>query len=258
MKWRTVLGVGAAAVLAGILLAPSAAWADTSPTLNQTGQHILASNPGFDEGDGGCNGVTAADDKDIWVFVWPGNNKVGTITSVTITWNDGTADTSLSYPAAGTLITTGTPKIAFVTPAGWSLESGTSTVTGYTSHGTFNLTHTCAGTPGDDEEPPCVENPEAEGCEPPPNDPCLDNPDTPQCNPDPCAQVGANVPEVCQTTPATPTPETPTTPATTTTTTPGLPVTGASLTGIVAAGVALIAGGAALLFLRRRRSAAGE
>jgi LPXTG-motif cell wall-anchored protein len=44
-----------------------------------------------------------------------------------------------------------------------------------------------------------------------------------------------------------------------TSTTPGLPVTGESLTGILVAGVALIAaGGAALFFMRRRRTAAGE
>jgi LPXTG-motif cell wall-anchored protein len=55
-----------------------------------------------------------------------------------------------------------------------------------------------------------------------------------------------------------PPPSTTTTPPTTTST-PGLPVTGSSLTGILVAGVALIAaGGATLFFMRRRRTAAGE
>jgi LPXTG-motif cell wall-anchored protein len=48
---------------------------------------------------------------------------------------------------------------------------------------------------------------------------------------------------------------TPTDPPVTTTTEPGLPVTGASITGIVLLGVALIGGGAALLVARRRREA---
>ena len=53
----------------------------------------------------------------------------------------------------------------------------------------------------------------------------------------------------------TPTPIT----TTTTTTSPGLPATGGSLTGIIAVGVVLVAGGAVTLFLMyRRRAAAGE
>lgn len=45
---------------------------------------------------------------------------------------------------------------------------------------------------------------------------------------------------------------------TTTTTDAALPATGASLTGLVLTGVALVAGGVALLVLRRRRAATGE
>jgi LPXTG-motif cell wall-anchored protein len=49
------------------------------------------------------------------------------------------------------------------------------------------------------------------------------------------------------------------TPSPATSTDPGrLPTTGMALTGIIAAGVALVAGGTALLFVRRRRTAAGE
>lgn len=74
--------------------------------------------------------------------------------------------------------------------------------------------------------------------------------------PDPCDTVVINVAAVdpapvdtCDTD----TPTDPTTPVTTTSTGPGLPKTGAALTGYLIAGVALIAGGVLTLFLVRRR-----
>jgi LPXTG-motif cell wall-anchored protein len=256
MAWRKVLAVSAAAVAVGALVLPSLAFADpTNPPLHQSGQHILASSPGYNGDD--CNGVTADGDEDIWVFVWPGNEKVGDITSVTIGWDvdgDHDVDQTRSYPGPdATLITTGTPKVAFVTPAGWRLEEGSSSVTGHTSHGVFNLTHTCAG----EEEPPC--DPAEEGCVPPPDDPCITDPEAPECNPDPCETAGIPAftdqqPDPCATTTTETTTETTTTHATTTTTRGGLPQTGASLTGMIAAGIALVAAGATILFLRRRRS----
>lgn len=243
MKLRKVLAIGVAAGAVGAFLAPSAAWADTNPNLNQTGQHILANNPGYD-GTADCD-VAENENQDVWVFVWPGKDQVGEITAVEIGWDsnnpaDGTADFFLHLADGVQTTDNGTLKIAFVTPAGYRLETGTSTVTGATSSGKFNLTHTCAGVP----EEPCTEN-----CTP---DPCEANPQDPVCNPDPCV-VEPDDPE-CNPT------ETTTTPATTTTTAGGgLPVTGGSLTGLIALGVALVAGGGmTLFFMRRRRAIAGE
>ena len=150
--------------------------------------------------------------------MWPGGSAaVGTINAVTIGWDtdnppDGVADAFRSYPAEGVLGSdSGTPKIAFTTPAGWRLETGTSQITGTTPQNEFVLTHTCAGTPTTTTTTTTTSTTSTTGT----------TPGTPGTSPS----------------------------------TPGLPVTGAAIGGLVATGLALVVGGAALMLARRRRDA---
>jgi hypothetical protein len=152
-RWLPRISIAVAAA-ATTFFGASAAWAagPSDPPLHQDGEHIVATNGQYNQGSGNC-GVEQGANQDVWVFVWNGGEKsVGTVETVHIGWdtnNDGVADQFLDYPASGTKTEdNGTIKIAFVTPAGWKLESGTSHITGETANGDFNLTHTCAGTPG--------------------------------------------------------------------------------------------------------------
>jgi hypothetical protein len=152
----------AVAAAATTFFGASAAWAagPSDPPLHQDGEHIVASNSQYDHGAGNC-GVTQLANQDAWVFVWNGGEKsVGTVESVHIGWDtDGdinhTADQFLDYPGPNATQTedNGTPKIVFLTPAGWKLESGTSHITGETANNDFNLTHTCSGTPSETKSP---------------------------------------------------------------------------------------------------------
>jgi hypothetical protein len=240
------VGVAAATLVGG-----SAAWAadPTHPTLHQHDQHILASNASFKQNFGTCGAQQGANE-DVWVFVWPGgSDKVGTVTDVQISWDtngDGTADTTrglaMGSPGVDPL-DNGTPKVAFVTPAGWRLESGTSTISGQVStfgndgfaEGFFNLTHACAGT---------VTTP-APSSPPPSSKPPTSAPPTSY------SPGGSESPS---TPPATTNPPVETSPAETTPPDGGLPVTGAALGGVIFAGLAMVAAGiAAVLIARRRR-----
>jgi len=162
-RWLPLTSFAVAAA-ATTFFGATTAWAagPSDPPLHQDGEHIVASNNQYDQGAGKC-GVTQTANQDVWVFVWNGGEKsVGTVESVHIGWDtDGdinhTADQFLDYPgpSATLLEDNGTPKIAFITPAGWILESGTSHITGETANNDFNLTHTCAGggTPSETKSP---------------------------------------------------------------------------------------------------------
>ncbi|MGN9909645.1 hypothetical protein ACTMTJ_19040 [Phytohabitans sp. LJ34] len=121
---------------AGLLaLGPStAAWAAT-----------ISINPGNvpttaeDHEDHGCDfGGGPFPDKDVWVFVLPGNK--GEFVSVTATFG---ANGSLTIPTDGGAIVDdkGTSKAWITTPAGWTLTAATAEITGEGK--SFNLTHTC-------------------------------------------------------------------------------------------------------------------
>jgi hypothetical protein len=212
----------AVAAAATTFFGASAAWAagPSDPPLHQDGEHIVATDNQYDQGAGKC-GVTQTANQDVWVFVWNGGDKsVGTVESVHIGWDtDGdinhVADQFLDYlgPNATLLEDNGTPKIAFVTPAGWKLESGTSHITGETANNDFNLTHTCAGgsTPSETRSPRDTPSSETSSASSPAHDPSSSTTPGDDDN---------------------------------------LPLTGTPIGGFVLTGLALIAFGAALLFAR--------
>jgi hypothetical protein len=256
---RTTVGVG---VAAAALVSAGAAWAadpPTHPVLHQHDQHILASAASFKQGFGSCD-VQQGTNEDVWVFVWPGGSAaVGTVTDVQIGWDtdgDGTVDTtrSLAMGSPGVdPLDNGTPKVAFVTPAGWRLESGTSTITGKVStfdtngfaEGFFNLTHACPGTsttPAPTTPAPTTPAPTTSA---PTSAPPTSHPGETLAPSSPPVRTTGPV----GTTPGGP-PTTETSPAASS---GGLPITGAALGGLITTGLGLVAGGVALLVARRRR-----
>jgi LPXTG-motif cell wall-anchored protein len=255
MAFRRLATVAVAAAAGLVLLTPTAALANTTVNLKAAQIGLTAADKDTQEN---CD-LRSDASQDVWVFNWDGNETdVGTVVSATIGWsslNNGVEDFTLSYPATGTIVGGGTPKIAFVTPGGYGLTSGTSVITGTgTDSGDFVLSHTCAGT---QTTPTPTVNPCDTGVviniQPEPTcttpDPCattvgIPGVAAPTCTTtppsiDPCQVVGAPAPATC-------------------TTTPGLPRTGESLTGFLIAGAALIVGGAATLVVLRRRRAMTE
>jgi len=229
LRRLTMLAGAAAAGAAVVLMVPSVAWANTTPSLlaGQTGKDILASDGGFNQqGQSGCEGITHTATEDAWVFNWPGGgpNNAGNLVSVTIGWDntgDHTADVFKTKPDGTLTSDNGTLKWVVITPHGLRLESGVSEVTGQTANGAFVLTHTCAGT----QTPPTTTSPGGGGGG---------------------GGGGGDGGGSSSTTPGTP-------PTTTTPPSGHLPVTGVAIGGFVVAGVGLIAGGTALMFFRRRR-----
>jgi LPXTG-motif cell wall-anchored protein len=221
-------------------------------------------------------------DKDVWVFVLPGNHSTsGDFVSVTLQFDtngDNVADLTLSITADGGGFLNGGPQVSkawIATPAGYQLIDGSAVITGTAD--SFNLSHTCPAsgpTPSPSPsgstpttEPPTTQPPTTEPVTTPPTEPSSVPPtsepvttpptETPPTTP---PTEPSSVPPTTTRTTSSPTgsPSTsvPTEPSSTpsTTTTP-LPTTGAALSGILLAGVAMIVVGAALLVARRRRDA---
>lgn len=134
--WVTRLAVLAGAGL--LAIGPStAAWA---ATIGINPGNVPTTAAGF-KGEKKCDpnqGGGPFPDKDVWVFVLPGNK--GAFVSVTATFG---ANGSLTIPTDGGAILTdnGTSKAWITTPAGWTLTGATAEITGEGSF--FNLTHTC-------------------------------------------------------------------------------------------------------------------
>jgi hypothetical protein len=256
------------AVAATTFFGATAAWATapTSPTLHQHNQHILATDAKYSQSFCACRGDQHPN-QDAWVFVWPGGRyKVGIIQSVEIGWDtnkDGTADAFKSYPAEGMIGSDhGTPKITFLTPVGWALETGTSTIAGKVStfntdgfaDGFFNLTHTCPGTV---PPPPPTSAPPTSAVPTSAAPPVTSAPPT-SAPPTSAVESTRSVPTTAsETTPDQPEDsDSPDVPEETPSTTPpdsGLPITGAALGGVILGGLAALVGGVVLVLTMRRR-----
>jgi LPXTG-motif cell wall-anchored protein len=247
MAWRKATGVLAGAAV-GVLLLASPAFASTQNlTLNPAHKNQTAA--GFGGGDE-CDAPFTEDmNVDGWHFVW---QKGGDFATVDLTFNNGTSDVHVIVSGAAGVVNTGTgwtaffgdtggpnPKVKHLyvfTQVGWTLKDGVGTGTDGTGT-VFNLSHTCAGTPGeectgDTCQPPCetdcVPPPCVDGCEPPceESDDCSTTPPTESGTPSPSTSVNEET----------------------------LPTTGSSLTGVIVVGTALVGAGiGTLLFLRRRR-----
>ncbi|BCL16468.1 LPXTG cell wall anchor domain-containing protein [Micromonospora sagamiensis] len=188
------------------------------------------------------------DDHDGWHFVLP-ERALGDLLSLKLTFTDGSRtvevtipDDSDPYPDA--LYATGgqNPQLKHAylfTPAGWTLVTGTASVTGEGSK--FNLSHTCAG------QPSATPTPTPTGsASPSPDGSATPNPGD-SASPTPDAST-------------TPTPDGSVTPSTSASPSGGtgggggdLPLTGAAVTTMALLGVGLVGGGATLVLLRRRR-----
>lgn len=237
------LGVPAVALAAlaalALAFAPSAA-ASTEISINPGNVPTTADD--FTHSCDQIPGGASLPGQDGWVFVLPG--KDGKFVTVTAVFED--ADGNEHSLNATVLDGPGTSKAYVITPIGWTLVDASATITGSAPQDQFNLTHACPGTEGGGPSPSTspTTSPSASPTTSPTGSPTT----TPTTTP-----TGSESP----TTPTSPPPTT-TVPAPTTTSPGGLPVTGAGLTGILAAGVALAAAGAGtLLLVRRRRAAAG-
>jgi LPXTG-motif cell wall-anchored protein len=206
---RLAAVVGTVAVVA--LAASSPAWADSTVGINPGNVPTTAE----DHGNHGCDfGGGPFADKDVWVFVLPGNqDATGDFVSVTAVFG---ANGTLTIPDDGGAIVTdkGTSKAWITTPAGWTLTGATAVITGTADK--FNLTHTCPAGGGSDETPTPVPSEPASSSTPTPGESVSGTPG---------AGAGGG----------------------------GLPVTGAATLTTGLLGAALVAGGIALLAVRRRK-----
>ncbi|WP_212840843.1 LPXTG cell wall anchor domain-containing protein [Catellatospora sp. IY07-71] len=170
--------------------------------------------------------------KDGWHFVLP-NASGDDFNSLSATFSNGTTAVVTSKDSAAPSTGTGwsgyidnagasDKHVYLITDAGWTLTAASADVEGATADAYFNLSHTCGGTPTS-PSPSASTSPSASAspsATPQPSD-----------SPDPSGTPGT-----------TPSPSE-----------PGLPVTGTAVTGIVLAGLVLVAGGAVTLFMVRRR-----
>ena len=214
-----VAAAAAGGALALAAASPALAQADqVTVDLRQSG--VTAGDPEFDLGFGACEEVPEqGGDQDVWVFVWPGN-AVDELVSLALNFDtdgDGVADTTLTEADATRTLDSGTLKVWVTTPAGWTLVDGTSEVLGTLPRDQFNLTHSCAGQPGDGNGKP-TPSPTPEP--------------TPGNGDDGNGNGGGNGGEDEE---------------------PTLPVTGAQVGGLVVLGAGLLAAGVAMLAVRRRR-----
>ncbi|MGN9909646.1 LPXTG cell wall anchor domain-containing protein [Phytohabitans sp. LJ34] len=211
--WGRLAAVAGTAAVVG-LAAASPAWADTTVDINPGNVPATAE----DHEDHGCDfGGGPFADKDVWVFVLPGNK--GEFVSVTAVFG---ANGSLTIPTDGGAIVDdkGTSKAWITTPAGWTLTGATAVISGTADK--FNLTHTCPAGGGNGGETPTPTPSQSES-------PSTTSPATPggSVSGTPGAGAGGG----------------------------SLPVTGGAVLATAVLGVALVAGGAALLALRRRKEA---
>jgi hypothetical protein len=190
--------------------------------------------------------------KDVWVFNLPSDGpeaEKSTFVSITATFATGSGTVTKTIPPDGSIVFIGTSKGVVTTPAGWKLTGATAVVT--KAEPFFVLTHTCPATVATTPVP----------TSPVPTSPAATTP-APQTS----TQATSAVPTTgtAATTAQAPTSAVPTTavaPATAATTPPvpgGLPVTGGAVGGLIAGGFGLIAAGAGLLFLHRRRRTGAE
>lgn len=227
-KQAGLFGLTAAAGLVGSLAIASAA---------QAAVVTIPINPGnvpttAEDFENSCANLPAdiGSDVDGWVFVLPAAAGVeDNFISVTATFEDGNGDAQvLSTDTDGAIVSgSGDNKAYILAPAGWTLVDAEAEVEDPDEGAQFNLTHTCAGTPGEEETTP-AEEPSSPGEE--------------------------------SSSPASETPGESGTPGEASTSPAGsnLPVTGTPLTIALVSAAALAAGGAAIFMVMRRRREAQD
>lgn len=222
-------GLVAAAGLVGSLAIASAA---------QAAVVTIPINPGnvpttAEDFENSCDNLPEdiADNVDGWVFVLPAAAGVeDNFISVTATFEDEDGDEHvLSTDGDGAIVDgSGDNKAYIIAPAGWTLVDAEAEVEDPDQDAQFNLTHTCPGTPGEEESSPAEEttSPGEESS----------SPGEESSTPGASGTPGES-------------------------TTPGggnLPTTGTPLTIALVSAAALAAGGAVLFMIMRRRREAQD
>ena len=190
--------------------------------------------------------------QDVWVFNLPSDGlkaEKSTFVSITATFDTGSGTVTKTIPPDGSIVFIGTSKGVVTTPAGWKLTGATAVVT--KAEPFFVLTHTCPATsPSATTPAPRTSAPATTSAAPTTGTATT----TTQAPATSATTTHAPATSAAATTVAAP--------ATAAATTPpapgGLPVTGGALGGLVAVGFGLIAAGAGLLFLHKRRRTGAE
>lgn len=249
----TVSAVAATACLA--LATP--AWASSTIQINP--DHKEETAGGFSEQD--CNDPRFAGrpaDHDGWHFILPGGKGSGGFETLTLTFDTGSSEVTVTVPNAGdaypdALYPAGKDEDRLIhaylfTPAGWTLLDGSAAISGTADK--FNLSHTCGGTaPTQSPSPSATATPSS----------------TPSATPSTSTSPSTSVSPSESTSPSgSVSPSESGTPSVTPSESTGggsgggdedeggLPLTGVATTSIALGGLVLIGGGA-LLMLRRRR-----
>lgn len=228
--------VAGGGVLALAMAAP--AYADSPAEINDAHVPTTAADFKTEECTGPFDDLPG--NVDGWHFVLPDAGGADNFVSLTLTFDtpggevvavidernpQGATDPAVSSGTGwyGYIIATGSGdyRHAYVfTDAGWTLTAGEAVIEEDTEFGAFNLSHVCAGTPG--TPPPSS---------PPPSEPPASEP--------PASEPPASEP-----------------PEEKDDDEPELPITGLQTGGLVALGVGLLAAGAAMMVVRRRRNPA--
>ncbi len=215
-----------------VLVGGQVAFADSQVNVNSSGQGVTATDAehNCDANYGGGPYVGY----DVWVFNLPGDHDtVGDFVSVTAhfdTTGDHQADTTktIDTDQPSGIVLNGTSKAWIKLPAGWELESASAVITGTADF--FTLTHACPA-----EKPSPSSSPSSS----PSGSPSASPSGSPSGSPSPSSSVSNST---------TPSPSG-------SSSQPTLPTTGAPLTAVLIAGLALVAGGGAMVFAARRRRA---
>jgi LPXTG-motif cell wall-anchored protein len=131
---------GAACAITLTIAGPAQAATTTDIHLNpgQKGMTAAAFDNSCDQVPGG-----RVDGVDGWVFVLPGNQ--ATLVSLHLTFNDGTKNITVDIPGTSYpngVSTSGSDKMYVQLPAGWTIVDGTGTATN-PNKDSFNVTHVC-------------------------------------------------------------------------------------------------------------------
>lgn len=253
---RPLRGLRPLLLLAGTAFAAllAAAPAAASITLPLHAAHRGTTAAGFDNHS--CDQIPAADrnaNSDGFVFVLPGHDAHFLTLTLTFRTTAGAQVTvsipnpSDAYPDG--ITSNGTSKAWVVVPSGWTLLDGSATVDNdKTKADDFNLTHTCVGSGGSPSPSPSPsKSPSASPSPSPSASPSASLSPSHSASPSGSGTVeGSSA--------ASGSPSAPGGAGNGNGGGGGLPVTGVALTGITLTGAAMVAGGAALLALLRRRN----
>ncbi|MGW5667657.1 DUF7507 domain-containing protein [Micromonospora sp. NPDC003776] len=140
--------LGAVALLTGALLLVSGSPAVAATTIDINPGNVPTTAAEFTQECDPNLGGGQYPDRDVWVFVLPGDTQVaGAFQSLTLTFSTpgGTVTRTIPTDPNSAIVTDmGTSKAWIRTPAGWTLTAATAEISGTARF--FNLSHTCAAT----------------------------------------------------------------------------------------------------------------